>query len=71
MDHDLKKALIILALDNLANINEITLEDTQNSSIEEREYAQFIINSCRELISEMGQDFKGETHIPRPKWKKE
>lgn len=71
MDPDLKKALIILALDNLANINEITLEDTQNSSMEEREYAQFIIKSCRELISEMGQDFKGEPHIPRPKWKKE
>ena len=71
MDPDLKKALIILALDNLANINEITLEDTQNSSIEEREYAQFIIKSCRELISEMGQDFKGEPYIPRPKWKKE
>ena len=71
MDQNLKKALIILALDNLANINEITLEDTQNSSIEEREYAQFIIKSCRELISELSQDFKGEPHIPRPKWKKE
>lgn len=65
---DLKNAIIILALDNLASLYEIALEEDPNMPKEEKEYIQFIIDYCRDLIQLMGGNL-GSHNIPRPQWR--
>lgn len=65
---DLKNSIVILALDNLASIYEIALEDTQNMPKDEVEYLQFIIGYSRSLIQQIGESISNKP-IPRPQWK--
>lgn len=65
---DLKNSIIILALDNLASIYELALEDTQNMPEDEIEYLKFIVGYTRDLIQQMGGKIDNQP-IARPKWK--
>jgi hypothetical protein len=65
---DLKNAIIIIALDNLASLYEYSLEENQIDP-ENIEEVNFLINYARSLITEMGGNISSPHKIQRPIWK--
>lgn len=67
MDKDLKKNIIILALDNLISSYSIALEDAETTlEKEDIETMQEIIQGAQEILLEYSQDIT----TPRPQWNK-
>lgn len=62
--YEIRKNIIIIALDNLVNTYTEVLE---NLNEEEKELASLIIEEAKEMLS----DQKIPNPIPRPKWNSE
>ena len=63
---DIKKSIIIIALDNLIGECNDSLEEADE---DQKEYLQFIIDSSKLILQEIGLEVQIPTTIKRPSWK--
>ena len=63
---DIKKSIIIIALDNLIGECNDSLEEADE---DQKEYLQFIIDSSKLILQEIGLEVQILTTIKRPSWK--
>ena len=69
-EEDIKRGIIILALDNLIYTYKSALEENLNEEYDTEEM-NFIIDAAQIIMEEMGQDLKKPSDkIERPRWKK-
>lgn len=66
MDENIKNSIVILALDNLILDYESALEIIEDS--QDKQYIQFIVDSAKLILGEMGNEVNIDTKISRPKW---